>query len=110
MRISDKMALIDKIGQALQTRFTYDEIDNYLAEYQIQTTSATGLPIANGYTLKRHSKVSGVRYYHRVAEDLDVGLPRMQASALSEPRNWKSTNDFRLFISHIAAHKIKQLV
>jgi hypothetical protein len=33
MRVSDKLALIDKVGRALQAKFGYAEIDAFLAEY-----------------------------------------------------------------------------
>jgi hypothetical protein len=36
MRVLEKMTLIDKIGRALQARFSYGEIDSYLAEYNIK--------------------------------------------------------------------------
>src|SRR5436190_12852468 len=33
LRVSEKLALIDKVGRELQARFRYEEIDSFLAEY-----------------------------------------------------------------------------
>jgi len=35
MRVSEKLALVDRIGRTLQAKFGYAEIDLYLAEYNI---------------------------------------------------------------------------
>ena len=35
MRPSEKLTLVDKIGRELQSRYTYEEINAFLAEYSI---------------------------------------------------------------------------
>src|SRR4030081_1101475 len=35
MRVSDKLALIDKVGRALQAKYTFDEIRAFLTEFKI---------------------------------------------------------------------------
>src|SRR5262245_46638870 len=36
LRVSEKLALIDKVGRELQARFRYEEIDAFLAEYGLK--------------------------------------------------------------------------
>ena len=43
LRVSDKLALIDKIGRELQSRFGYAEIDAFLAEFDIKPPGNVGV-------------------------------------------------------------------
>jgi TIR domain len=106
MRISEKLALIDKIGRELQSRFRYDEIDTFLAEYKINP------PGQVGYNSKWvYSKVAlqGITndVLLKIAEELDINVPHAKAVSSVAPRNWKDSNQFRLFISHISKDKDK---
>jgi hypothetical protein len=71
MRPSEKLALIDKIGRTLQSKFGYAEIDLYLAEYNIPpptdvTTNSKW--IYSKTALKRVSLDTIIR----IAEDLGL--------------------------------------
>lgn len=107
MRISDKLALIDKVGRALQAKFRYDEIDVFLAEYKIKSPS--GNVGTNSKWVYSKAALQGVDTgtLLRIAEELGVEVPHSHHMGASPPRNWINTTDFRLFISHISKDKDK---
>lgn len=106
MRVSDKLALIDKVGRELQSRYRYDEIDTFLAEYGIKPPGVVGF---NSKWVYSKAALQGVpdNILVDIAGELDITVPRGQALAGGAPRNWKDTNKFRLFISHISKDKDK---
>lgn len=105
MRASQKVGLIDAVARELQSRYTFSEIGAYLPEY--------GISIPGG------SYTSQVTYYKealwgvqpatllKIVEDLEIGGVVANIAAIKPPRNWPDDSKFRLFISHIAAHKDK---
>jgi hypothetical protein len=103
LRVSEKLALIDKVGRELQARFRYEEIDAFLAEYGLKGPSDISV----------NSKREGgtcwcpERCSTADCEELDLDVPGTKAQAARPPRNWVGTTDFRLFVSHIAQHKDK---
>lgn len=106
MRPTDKLALIDKIGRELQSRFRYDEIDTYLAEYKIETPGNISY---NSKWLYSKEALQGVStdLLLKIAEDLDMEVTARHLATAIPPRNWDGTTQFRLFISHIAKDKDK---
>ncbi len=106
MRISDKLALIDKVGRELQARFTYDEINTLLAEYNIARPENVSFNSKRVYSKTALQNVESNTLI-RIAQELDLDIPRSHGAATTGPRNWKGTKDFRLFISHISKDKDK---
>lgn len=106
MRVSDKLALIDKVGRELQSRFRYDEIDTFLAEYNISPPGQVGYNSKWVYS-KAALQGTPTDTLLKIAEELDINVPRGHANASVLPRNWKDSKHFRLFISHIAKEKDK---
>lgn len=106
LRVSDKLALIDKIGRELQSRFSYSEIDAFFAEFGIPRPASVS---TNSKWVYSKSALQGVSTdtVLKIADELDIDVPRAAAAAIGAPRNWKDTTDFRLFISHISADKDK---
>lgn len=106
MRASEKLAIIDKVGRELQSRYTFAEIDAYLAEFGIDTPNEIAV---NSKWVYSKDALKGVPTSKvlEVAEDLGIGAPNFAASAMSPPANWAGTNQFQLFISHISKHKDK---
>ncbi len=104
MKVSDKLALIDRVGRALQAKFRFDEIDAFLAEYKIPKPES--VPYSSKWVYSK-AALQGVdtETLLRIAEELDVDAPRGGMSALGAPRNWMDTKQFRLFISHISKDK-----
>jgi hypothetical protein len=107
MRPLEKIALIDKIGRELQSRFGYAEIDLHLAEYNIpKPTSVT----SNSKWIYSKVALQGAPLdtIIKIAEDLGLEQQlRTQHGVSSPPQNWIGTTKFRLFISHIAKDKDK---
>ena len=106
MRVSDKLALIDKIGRELQAKFGYSEIDAFLAEYNITAPQNVG---ANSKWVYSKAALSGIDtdLIIKIAEELELDVPGLSRAASLSPRNWKDTTHFRLFISHISKDKDK---
>jgi hypothetical protein len=104
LRISEKLALIDKVGRELQARFRYEEIDAFLAEYGLKGPSDISV---NSKWVYAKAALTGVQndVLLRIAEELDVEISATRTRAARPPRNWVGTTDFRLFVSHISKHK-----
>ncbi|MEJ2378866.1 MAG: toll/interleukin-1 receptor domain-containing protein [Pseudolabrys sp.] len=105
MRASQKIALIDRVARELQNRYTFAEIDAYLYEYGIRAPSGSYASKAT-YSKDALWGVLPVTLM-RIIEDLEITGPVARATAIRPPRNWPDDSKFRLFISHIAAHKDK---
>ena len=104
MRASDKLALIDKIGRELQSRFTFDDLIAFLHEHEIaQPREIT----RNSKWLYTKNALAGVPIdlILKIADELDIERPAGAPLAAGPPRNWLNTKSFRLFISHISKHK-----
>jgi hypothetical protein len=106
MKVSDKLNLIDKIGRALQAKFTFTEIDAFLAEYKIPRPESEVERWDSKWAYSKEA-LQGVdtETLFKIAGDLNVEAPRGGQSVTSPPRNWKNTKQFRLFISHISKDK-----
>lgn len=103
MKISERLALIDKISRELQSRFTFGELDDYLTAAGIAhpenvTTNSKWVYSRAALTPLPLSKII------ELAEDLGIGA---RGVGLDTPANWRGTSLFRLFISHISKDKIK---
>lgn len=106
MRVSEKLALIDKIGRELQGRFSYSEIDAFFAEYQIAPpTNVT----ANSKWVYSKAALAGIPedVIVKIAIELDLPVSGATGALLEPPHNWRDSTAFRLFISHISNEKDK---
>jgi len=106
VRISEKLALIDKIGRELQSRFGYAEIDAFFAEFGIPPPKDV---VENSRWVYSKAALRGIseQVVLRIAEELELIVPGIAGRSLSPPRNWKDTKLFRLFLSHISKDKVK---
>ena len=105
MKVSDRLALIDKISRELQLRFGYSDIDIFLGAYKIpQPTNVT----VNSKRIYSANALKGVDADKLVtiAEELGIDSPRTGSAAVSGPKNWQNSTDFRVFISHISKDKV----
>jgi len=104
MKATERLALTDRIGRELQDRYSYREIDEYLAEYQIP--APTDVTVNSKWIYAKAAlKNADIGTLVTIADDLGVDLAIKKQNDC--PNNWKSTNHFRLFISHISAEKTK---
>jgi hypothetical protein len=104
-RISQRLDLIDRIGRTLQSRYTFTDLDLYLAEFKISPPKDAPQNSKWVYTKEALRDVPLVTVIE-IAEDLGLEQEiRATHGVSTAPRNWQGTNKFRLFISHIAKHK-----
>lgn len=106
MRVAEKLAIIDRVARVLQARYTYSEIDVYLAEFGVETPDNFGI---NSKWVYSKEALKGVNSstIAKIVEDLDLGSTMAVAAAHLPPHNWTKAKEFRLFISHIAKDKDK---
>jgi len=104
MRVSEKLALIDKIGRELQSRFSYADIDIFLAEFDVQTSQ---ISINSKWAYAKHALQghSGETLL-RIARELELPQGTSAIAENTPPQNWLGTTLFRLFISHISKDKL----
>ncbi|MCB1466229.1 MAG: toll/interleukin-1 receptor domain-containing protein [Rhizobiaceae bacterium] len=103
MKVSERLALIDKIGRELQSRFTFSELDDYLTASGIVHPQNVAANSKWVYSRAALTPLSPAKILE-VADDLGIGAPVV---ASSPPANWRDTDLFRLFISHISKEKLK---
>lgn len=106
MRVSDRLDAIDKIGRELQSRYSYDEIDIYLAQFNVAPPKDVSVNSKWVYSKAALSTV-GLETIARIADDLGIGSLEQIAAQGNPPAIWKGTNDLRLFVSHISKDKDK---
>ncbi len=108
MKVSERIELINKIAQELQSRYRFGEIDVYLDAFQVPRPQGS---YTSKWTYSRDALAAvDLATLGRVADDLGMeGFAALgNASALfTPPANWKGVTDFRLFISHLAKDKDK---
>jgi hypothetical protein len=104
MKTTDKIALIDKVGRELQSRYGYSEIDLFLSDFGI--SPPTGSVGYNSKWVYSKAALRGVddATLARIAAELDLAAPSLGILA-NPPVNWKDTKLFRLFLSHISKDK-----
>lgn len=106
MRASDRISLIDKLGRELQSRYRYDEIDAFLAHFDVK--KPTGVTTNSKWVYSKEALAHApVETLLKIAEELDVEVPGPARVSSRAPRNWQGSSDFRLFISHISKDKDK---
>ena len=106
MRISEKLDLIDRIGRELQSRYTFTEIDRFLAEFAIEPPTSVS---SNSKWIYSKAALSGIAIEKilRIAQELDVGVGGQNPASITLPANWAKITEFKLFLSHISKDKLK---
>ena len=105
LRPMQRMELVDKVSRELQSRFRYHEIDEFLAAFGVSPpTGDIGTNSKWVYSKAALRDVTDALLFE-IAGELELGPAT--AGAAIPPRNWQSTTEFRLFISHISEHKLR---
>ncbi len=92
MRISDRLVIADKIGRALQSRYSYSEIDEYLAAFGLTGPENFSINSKWAYSKAALSKAT-LETLVAIAEDLDIEHSG-QLTGQTPPRNWHETKHF----------------
>lgn len=106
MKVSERIATVDRIGRELQARFSYDEIDSYLSAFGIERPNNISVNSKWVYS-KTALRDAPLATILEIISDLDLGSLGFAVAQHLPPKNWESTQCFRLFISHIAKEKTK---
>jgi hypothetical protein len=101
------MALMDAVARELQKRYTFTEINTYLAEYQINSPHNFSDFSSKATYTKQTLRGVQTTTLLKIVEDLEINAIAVNSPALRPPCNWPDTLHFRLFISHIAKDKDK---
>ncbi len=106
MRVVDRLALVDRIGRELQSRFTFTDIDGFLAAFGVgKPDGSWGSKWAYSKDALRNVSEETVV---RIAEKLDLTSPGSAGRIAAPPRNWRDNPQaLRLFVSHISKDKDK---
>jgi hypothetical protein len=112
MRVTERLALAEQLGSELQQRYTFAELDRFLAAF--------------GIDVSKHEWGSSKRIYARdilsaepekvlraVAEELEIEAATPAGPITALPQAWEGIPDFRLFISHVSkdkaiAHRLRE--
>lgn len=98
MKATTRLHLIERISADLQSRYTFNDIDDFLGAHGI-----ADLPERNGskrvYS-KMALKPASNRTIREIADELQITVADQE-----RPDKWKDTNHIRMFISHLAEHK-----
>lgn len=112
MRVTERLALAEQLGSELQQRYTFAELDRFLAAF--------------GIDVAKHEWGGSKRIYARdilsaepekvlraVAEELEIEAQTPAGPIVALPQAWQGIPDFRLFISHVSkdkaiAHRLRE--
>jgi hypothetical protein len=106
MRIKQRLELIDRIGRELQARYSYSDIDVFLAAFGVAPPKEVR---ANSKWVYSKDALADAdeAILTAIAEELELSIPSIPSFAITPPQIWQRDDAFRLFISHIAIHKEK---
>jgi len=108
MRGIDRFELVDKIARELQSRMTFEDIDQYLANMGLSTKARH--PTYNSKWVYSKELLSGAppQIIIQIANELGIahGFTVAPAGLVTESRYWEP-NHFRLFLSHLSSFKAK---
>lgn len=102
MKVSETLKLIDNIATTLQGKYTFSDIDIYLAEFNVNPPEKD-----MGYNSKRvyvkdRLKGVGEKELKKIAADLDLIVGDIVSDS---PKNWVGTTAVKAFISHVVKKK-----
>jgi hypothetical protein len=101
----EKIELLEKLGVALQSRMTFDEIDMYFSGHKIDRTSIQ--PNTNSKRVYAKDILSKVdeEILFKIAHELGVES-HISTRTFDNATFWKAGH-FRLFLSHLASFKLQ---
>jgi hypothetical protein len=107
MRVPDKIALVHEIARHLNhLGYGYQAIDALLFGYKIPEPKGSSYNNTVDYTKDALFKCDN-EIIAKIALDLDISAGEFENFSYQGPKNWKNTEKFRLFISHISSDKDK---
>lgn len=101
MKVTEKINLIENIAVELQSRFTFDVIDTFLAEFKVSEATQETYSSKRVYVRDRLKGVS-VSEIKKIADELEIDTYNL---IKTPPKNWESSHSVKAFISHTAKDK-----
>jgi hypothetical protein len=106
LRATDRLHLTDQIGRELQSRYGYNEIDEFLGTFGIAPPKDVTVNSKWVYSKAALAKTPEAKLLE-IASELELAVKGVAIMDPTPPRNWADTKLFRLFISHISKDKDK---
>jgi len=107
MSASTKLALIDRVGRELQSRYTLQDLEAFLNHYGIPGAP----PVFGSYSKLTLAKARLAQALPEtiLAVAADLGVDPVAGQPAPLPAIWRGTGALRVFISHLAKDKDKAL-
>ena len=101
LKVSDRLAIADRIGRELQDRYSYGEIDTYLDAFGISRPEGV---TANSKWVYAKSALGSVpaSTLGEIIEDLGIEALATISAKTHPPEIWKDSR-LRVFISHLSS-------
>jgi hypothetical protein len=109
VKIADKLDAIDRIGRVLQSRFGYREIDAYLRAFGLGPPEPGVGSNSKWVYSKAALNLADIPTIGRILDDLEMDSMARIAGQANPPAHWRTSDDLRLFISHVSKDKAKAL-
>ena len=103
MKVVEKIKLIEDIACDLQQKYTFSDIEIFLAEFDINYGYFAGKYNSKRTFVKEVLKKDvSDKKLKKIADELDISTDNI---IKTPPRNWEDTKFAKVFISHIAKDK-----
>jgi len=101
MNVIEQINLIENIASTLQQRFTYNDVDLFLANFDVNEEFDDGQASKRLYVKERLKGVSE-KELKKIADELEIDTHNL---IKTPPKNWETTTAAKAFISHTAKDK-----
>ncbi|PMN90826.1 toll/interleukin-1 receptor domain-containing protein [Enterovibrio norvegicus] len=101
----EKIEFLEKLGVALQSRMTFDEIDIYFSGHKIDSKSMQANTNSKRVYAKDILSKVGDEVLFKIANELGIDSPN--STIVAEDATFWKAGHFRLFLSHLASFKVQ---
>jgi hypothetical protein len=102
MKVIKRMELIEDVACTLQAKFTFKDIDIFLAEFGFNEGGDHNSYNSKRIYVKDKLRKISIKDLAKIAEELDIRVPNV---VKVPPKNWENSNSAKAFISHISKDK-----
>ena len=101
-----KWSAVNEIGQVLMSKFPFRLARGFLSDYGVNCQGYPDEPEEDGMEyLHIYLSDADESTIFQIAGDLEIDIYGPKVSPKHPPDLWQSTEEFKLFISHISEHK-----
>jgi hypothetical protein len=108
VRGTQRLDLINNVARELQSRFNTTDINAFFDGHGLEHPGVAMASSKWTYAKDVLAKAADAKLLE-IAEDIGVNVPAAVVGKALPPRLWRDQSRFRLFISHVSAHKDKAL-